>query len=339
MWNDATVISVSDASYVAGPVTKKGIIPFTFPIGNNGYYAPATISAPATITDVFQAQYLNTNPDPLYDNLTVDATLNHVSGAEYWIINRTNGSSNVNVTLYWNSPRSGGVGNLTDMRVARWDGTTWKDHGNGATTGTTAAGSVTSSSPVTSFSPFTLGTTTTLNALPVELLNFNATLTNNTVKLQWQTASEQNNDYFTVQRSKNGTQWAEVAILNGAGNTSSISNYISTDKNPLSDISYYRLKQTDFDGTSTFSDIKSITNQQKRALYIYPNPTQGLIQIKAVSNELNELKVFSASGKDITQKLQFIINKTESITLDLSNLPAGLYYIKTKNTATKVFKK
>jgi hypothetical protein len=87
--------------------------------------------------------------------------------------------------------------------------------------------------------------------LPVELISFKASKVNpNQVQIKWSTASEKNNDYFTVERSHDGSSFSEVSRMKGAGNSSSPKNYSIIDKDPLEGVNYYRLIQTDFDGTS-----------------------------------------------------------------------------------------
>jgi hypothetical protein len=147
-----------------------------------------------------------------------EATIDHLSDCEYWIIDRTNGASNVNVTLSWDTT-SCGVTNLTDLKVARWDGSQWRDHGNGGTTGGLSSGTVISSSAITSFSPFTLASSTTANPLPITLLRFNALQTKNEVTTSWATSTEINNNFFTIERSTDIANWEEIATIKGAGNS------------------------------------------------------------------------------------------------------------------------
>lgn len=189
---------------------------------------------------------------------------------------------------------------------------------------------------------FTLGSINiSQTPLPIELIDFNALLhSDNTVKLDWQTASEINNDYFTIERSQNGTDWEELTSVNGAGNSSSLLSYQSTDKRPYSGISYYRLKQTDFDGVFEYSRIRSvnITSQVNSGIKIYPNPTNSEITIVANILELEEIKIFNTLGQDISI-FTTIKEVSEGLTIiDLSSLSSGIYYVKTKTTANKVYK-
>jgi hypothetical protein len=175
-----------------------------------------------------------------------------------------------------------------------------------------------------------------VSALPIELLNFNASPINNEiVQLQWQTASENNNDYFTIERSKNGTTWEELALVDGAGNSSSLLSYSTSDTRPYIGISYYRLKQTDFDGQFEYSAIKSVNLKKLsgESVEIYPNPTDNQITITGNINELSEIRIFNLLGQDVTNLTTINhINKSK-VTIDLSQLTKGMYYIKTRTTA------
>ena len=118
------------------------------------------------------------------------------------------------------------------------------------------------------------------------------------------------------------------------------SNYSAQDNHPISGISYYRLKQTDFDGEFTYSKIQGIQIQLSNIQYleIFPNPTNSSITINGNSDELEEVLVYNSLGQNVSPLTQ-IISKTESnLVLDLSNLNSGIYYIKTKNTSNKVTK-
>jgi len=146
--DNATITSASSDSYINGQLRKIGNEAFTFDIGDNNFYKPLTISAPSVITDEFVAEYFNNNPHPTYDTTLHDASIEYINTCEYWTLDRTNGSSNINATLYWDV-NSCCISNLTNLKVAVWDGSQWDDNGNGGTTGTTAAGSIITSSNIT----------------------------------------------------------------------------------------------------------------------------------------------------------------------------------------------
>ncbi len=129
-------------------------------------------------------------------------------------------------------------------------------------------------SALSSFSQFGIGKGA--GALPIELTFFNAKPLGDIVKLSWQTAAEINNDYFTVERSVNGTDFIPVVNVNGAGNSAMAINYDAEDDSPITGTNYYRLRQTDFDGTSTCSGVVTAVisppSGVSRVNAVYPNP-------------------------------------------------------------------
>ncbi|MCB9174114.1 MAG: hypothetical protein H6589_05855 [Flavobacteriales bacterium] len=294
--NDATTTLLgSSSSYIQGPLRKIGSSAYTFHVGKNNEYAPLTISAPSVPTDYFTAEYFKTDPTPTYNTALKDVSIHHVSTSEYWTLDRS-GTSNVTVTLGWGTPRSGGVTSLPNLVVARWNGAQWVNHGNGGTTGNTTAGTVISSAAVTSFSPFTLASITAANPLPVKLISFDATLLKNNVWFSWKTETEINNDYFTIERSTDLKNWESIKEIRGAGNSNYTLSYSTVDQNPLEGISYYRLKQTDFNGEYSYSDIQVINNKGIKDISLYPNPVKNTLHISNLCNECI-INVFSTSGQ------------------------------------------
>ncbi len=190
---------------------------------------------------------------------------------------------------------------------------------------------------------FTLGTTNIAQTpLPIELRNFTAsTLYHDRVQLEWQTVSETNNEFFTIERSPNGNEWEMIVSLKGAGNSSTISYYSAIDEYPHSGISYYRLKQTAVEGQVTYSDIRRVKTQG--SLYapveIYPNPSKSKIKITAAAAELERIRIYNNTGQDITNLTTILgAPKQGSLVIDIGNLDPGLYLVKTKTTTSKVHK-
>lgn len=175
--------------------------------------------------------------------------------------------------------------------------------------------------------------------LPIELINFKAYLQDNWVNLEWQTASEKNNDYFTIEKSKTATDWVKVTYVNGAGNSSTVLSYNTIDQTPYNGISYYRLKQTDFDGKYSYSQIRAVNFEQSAAeVVIYPNPTNNQITVQANELELSSIRIYNVLGQDVTNQCKQLSKSGNNVVLDLSNLSKGLYSIKTLTATNKVFK-
>lgn len=108
--------------------------------------------------------------------------------------------------------------------------------------------------------------------LPIELLNFSCNDVGNSVLLEWQTASEINNDYFEIERSSNGIDWEALMQIKGAGTTNTIQSYNFLDEVIVEGIHYYRLKQVDYDGKFSYSHICGTEIQPNNKLIVYPNP-------------------------------------------------------------------
>jgi hypothetical protein len=266
---NATCSGGSSTCYVEGPIRKEGTSAFVFPVGKGGVYAPVAISAPSTSTS-FTVEYFNT---PYSNTSSIDNSLTKVSQVEYWDVHRTSGSGSVQVTLYWNNAtRSGISSNTSDMKVAHFNSTTnkWESVGNTALASANGAGSITSNLN-SNFSPFTFGSTG-ISALPVTLTAFNAKLKGSEVEADWTTSSEINNDYFMLQRSLNGKDFTDVGKVDGHGNTEVQEAYSYEDKEPLPGVSYYRLKQVDFNGKTSYSEIREVSKSVANINSVYPNP-------------------------------------------------------------------
>jgi len=121
--------------------------------------------------------------------------------------------------------------------------------------------------------------------LPIELLSFEANLNGSQVNLKWALASETNNNYFTIERSKREIDWKELTKVNGEGNSSVLLSYAAIDRNPYLGTSYYRLKQTDFDGQFAYSEIRTVNfdRLENYQVNVYPNPATNQITIYLAS--------------------------------------------------------
>jgi len=175
--------------------------------------------------------------------------------------------------------------------------------------------------------------------LPIELLTFTAEPLDKDVMLKWQTVTETNNDYFTIERSQHGQAWENVGIVPGAGNSNSILNYQLLDYSPFSGLSYYRLKQTDFDGKFSYSQIRAVRFNGNVALVIYPNPTLGSIFLQSSVEELETIQVFNSIGQEVTNQVQVQEIGVGQKELNLSTLSSGLYVIKTRTMVNTIIKR
>ncbi len=265
MSNTGAIFGANDAapSFVHGPMVKIGITSFTFPIGKATRLHPASISnLTAGPTDAFIAEYFDSDPQLDIGTPIETPPLDHISSCEYWNLEPYSGTPVGRVTLSWKQPMSCGVTNLADLRVAHWDGSMWADRGNGGAAGSFLIGTIPqAATQETDFGPggfWTLASISEDNPLPIELLLFDARREGSEVRLDWSTATERDNDYFTVERSANGLDFADVLRVDGAGFSNTTLTYTDIDRWPLPGTSFYRLRQTDFDGASTVSNMVAV---------------------------------------------------------------------------------
>lgn len=163
-------------------------------------------------------------------------------------------------------------------------------------------------------------------SLPISLVFFEATTLENSVKLKWETASEINNDFFTIEKSKNGIDWLIVGKVKGAGNSSTHLSYATFDESPFQGLSYYRLKQTDYDGKYTYSKVVVVNRgAADNSIVVYPNPVANLlaVQLNATMGKV-QVSVYNSSGYKVKS---FELDATcESLcNIDVSMLSCGNY--------------
>ncbi|MDH5367434.1 MAG: T9SS type A sorting domain-containing protein [Cyclobacteriaceae bacterium] len=272
-------------SYVDGPMKKIGNTDFGFPTGDGAFWAPVDVTTivGGSATTEFTAQYFDIAA-PFPANLPASG-LDHVSGTEYWeVANNTVDVTSADLTFYWKDAERSVITDLTtgvgqDLVAVHYNSITpeWEVLPTtitpGSTTGVGGTGSITAT--FTSFSPVGFGSALGLNALPIELVSFDGKLGNDEIVLTWVTASEINNDYFSIERSFNGQNFEQVAIVDGAGNSSESITYSAIDAHPYIGKSYYRLMQTDFDGAFSYSKVIMVEYDVfgSYEVQVYPNPS------------------------------------------------------------------
>ncbi|MBL7889602.1 MAG: DUF2341 domain-containing protein [Bacteroidia bacterium] len=340
----ATSTSGSATSFVSGPMSKAGTADFVFPVGKGTRWRRAAVSNVSAST-TFRVEYFNTP----YSSLTpVNAPLNNVSQLEYWQIDRTVGAGNANVTLYWEDASTSGITNCPDLTIARWNGASW-DERPGTAAGTcsgTGSGTVLSNAAITAFSPFTFGSkSASVNPLPIELLTFEAIQEEEKVNVKWITASEINNDYFVVDKTKDFIHFETVSTLDGAGNSVTPVNYQLYDMAPYNGLSYYRLKQVDFNGDHVYYpyvavDYKSL---DEFSFDLYPNPgSADNINLLLNSEKDKEVLVvlFDVNGKEVYSKVLLTSTDGENVyAIDPSSKISPGVYLVTATSNQNIYSK
>lgn len=176
--------------------------------------------------------------------------------------------------------------------------------------------------------------------LPIELVYFDAVVVSeDEVLLSWETAVEINNSHFTIEHSIDGVNWEVLTTVAGAGNSNVPISYAIVDEIPNFGVSYYRLKQTDFDGQYTYSEIKAVEIDMPTTsnVRVYPNPTRDAITVDGLPLEYGrQLELFNALGQALPIQIQS--ENERQVIIDLSNLQEGMYLLKTGTTVKQIYK-
>ncbi len=171
--------------------------------------------------------------------------------------------------------------------------------------------------------------------LPIELVSFSAQCNQNKVYINWTTASETNNDYFTISRTSNGTNIQQMAIIDGAGTSSNLKNYSWVDNTPLEGNLYYYLSQTDYDGTTRSYNFVSINCEDVEENFSILNlsSNEEFINVfyNASSSGLHAIKIIDVLGKVILNKEAIASKGNNEIQLDALNLSGGIYILNINN--------
>jgi hypothetical protein len=174
------------------------------------------------------------------------------------------------------------------------------------------------------------GVTVTLpfcSILPVELVSFAGTCNKEDIKLAWSTATENNCDHFTVERSIEEINWQSIATIKAAGNATTLQAYNYTDRQPYAALVYYRLKQTDINGNYKYGNtiaIKNCSTGGNESVAIYPNPSHGKFDVLFTGNrnDVRSIEIFDARGQKLVETNSFVS------AFDLSGKTAGACFMK-----------
>jgi hypothetical protein len=199
---------------------------------------------------------------------------------------------------------------------------------------------------LSSFSEF--GIAKTEGPLPVELINFNAVCNEDKVNLNWTTASEVNNDFFTIEKSLNTQDWDFVLNVSGAGNSNKVINYSATDDFPYSssinnsEISYYRLKQTDYDGKFEYSPVTTVKcedNAEVEIIALYQNNNDLYVEINSISDESFDFVLYDDRVRVMFAKHENAMKGFNKFSYDVSDFSGGIYMLVIQSPKQRITKK
>jgi len=286
-------------------------------------------TAPAQVTNLLANNPIYNTPDNR--DWTVD---------RFWYIGTTGGSSSsCDVTFTYNN-RSGTELPTSDpvpgnLLAQFWNGNaipnpSWNlpQMGTASVSPYPITSVTVTSLPISNNTAWTLSSLT--SPLPIELLRFDARSAGDRVAVSWVTATEINNDYFTVERSRDGESFEAIGSRKGAGNSSVEQYYTFLDASPLAGISYYRLRQTDFDGKFSYSETVAVDLHRKASslFSLSPNPSSSWSEI-TVNEMLREnvtMTISDMSGRTVFSG-QFNPAETPTFPIDLTHFSKGVYSV------------
>src|SRR5258706_1622052 len=200
---------------------------------------------------------------------------------------------------------------------------------------TMSGGSNVCGSGFANYSGTLTGTTWCSGVLPIELLYLNVKSNTGYVNCSWATATETNNDYFTIERSQDGKTFEEILRKPGAGNSVTQREYSIIDEAPMKGINYYRLKQTDYDGTFSYSQVKSVLFKAENTVEVIsinsvsPNPFEDNFSITYSVQDNAEVgvSIINTLGKKVFNQKQNAVKGINRFDFkDALNLPTGIYF-------------
>ena len=355
-----TIVCGGYESYASGTVTKIGAgNNFTFPTGDDNVLGSITarIAPEQNAVAKFHHKATGFTEEDGYPRWWNVADMcgtdpfNHVSNFEYWDFNSSAALSGVMFSTaaataaeHFHDPSEYPNPDNPDniIQVAVYDDC-WRN-GGGDLSITADFTEITISNVAVAARGTRGGAITTLGSksksvvLPIELTSFTATCDGRSTLVEWTTASERNNDYFSLERSDDAINFTEIARVAGAGNSIEPLNYSYTDYGIHGGDNYYRLVQVDYDGTRTVSDIV-VANcvdavAEDPEVLAYPNPFNGelTLVLDNFDNRAATIEVYDMLGKQVfMQKADAPQNSYETI-LNLSNLPSGTYTVRVSTT-------
>ena len=361
----ATISGASASSHVVGAVRREssGTSALEFPTGDGTNYRPVYLTPAASTATTYTAEFVNAAHSSIaydndgYNNTPVNTGVNHVANGCWWDIEKSSGGANAYIGINWDA--NSGVDTPADMLLTHWNSSTSKwdnvtalaTAGSGSGVPAASTGRITSSSAQSDFSPWNLGSSSSSNTLPIDLLSFHTDCSHDIVDVNFSVVSQVNNDYFLIERSTDAMEWEVVGQIEGAGNSNTQMDYIFTDSDPIANLSYYRLTQVDYDGTvKSFYPVSATCGSFEGGLPIdvYPNPAFNEITVELELDNFQGDDVYytisDATGKIALSdyiRLDRGFNKHQ---LDVSKLPNGVYVLKfnqTKNhiTETRIVKR
>ena len=330
-----TISGASASAFINGPLSiqntnTSSLTPLTFPIGKGSDYRPVILKVTQSSgsATTYTAEMFNTVPP----SRTLPGGISHVSLVRYFTISNGGPSAVTAAKATLAYEADDGVNQTSTLRILKESGANWVDLGG--TGSAVTSGTIESTTNFTSFSDFVLANASGgTNPLPVTWLSFDAKpIAKNANLLEWSTASEVNNKGFEVERSFDGTHFASVKFIKGNENTNAISTYRfidSDDELTGKAVTFYRIKQLDFNGDVSYSEVRMVKALNETiGITIFPNPAQSEVTISAGSVKGKvTVEITDLSGKTFSIN-QFDNTDNSLLKVNTSGLAKGSYLIR-----------
>jgi hypothetical protein len=312
-----------------------------FPFGGDAlaagtfYYAPSTIkftTAPISGGNLTSKHTISA-PNNVFVNLSDGAVaLPIVSEMNIWQHEITNGLSGGEYTISVQTDSIQGVTDVTQLRIAKRASelTAWAIEGSHIPGSGSNENPLVQRSGLTTFSQFAI-TSPVVNPLPVELSSYTATCEADFVHLKWVTESEVNADFFTLERSNDGINWQQIDQQQANGTTFNQHSYFYNDSTRNTNLTYYRLKQFDFDGALSLEKIIVSTCEFNNEISfgLYPNPNNGdfNVTISSPVQKSAQITLFSSEGKLIQDEQVDLTFGENLFPISLESISTGIYFV------------
>lgn len=154
--------------------------------------------------------------------------------------------------------------------------------------------------------------------------------------IEWATLSETNNQFFEIERSPEGEVWYPIGRINPKKDEQERKDYAFEDKTPLNGLNYYRIKQVDFDGKSSYSQVKSIEmDLDVKTIALYPNPVHNIFYTRSIMSENKSISIFNVLGKNVSELITTLNEDNYTTKINVTDLPNGIYMININGIATR----
>ncbi len=337
------IVTTDNTSAIKRFINSKNDQGYVFPMGDATIYSPMTFTlnnATGSISNAYLTTYVVDGYVPGFNQSQYTTKI-----SRYWSV-EPSGMTSPNYDISYTYDDTDISGTETALLPIKKSGTTWYKPNNalnittGTKEGTGSVNDATNTLTWTGLSTFSFDTGTGDEAqpLPIHLLYFTAKPEAKKVRLDWATASETNNDYFTVERSQDGEHFSELFKKPGAGISTTNLYYFGYDNKPITGTSYYRLKQTDFDGKYEYSDIESVSLQGTsdfEGLKVYPNPSDdNRVHVEFSGEQKKEVTciLHDAVGKEIAVNVFEADKGLNSFTLEYPEVATGMYLLEIRSS-------